>query len=1840
MKQLNLKAFSCAALALLVPIFAQAAGSVTLSTPVQSPSGASVSSGLPVTITVNATPVGGALINTVNLIYSHNNGTRQWWVTNAMTWVSGVVYSGVIPPLPTGTVSYRVSCRFNDVETTQTALAQYTVLDVPSIDSGRYMPFETLWANPVGTNYYFDVAAGRWLGSGLFTSTLLSNRPIGGENRTYLIRSIVGAYIQSPPLVGGVGTIYFTSRPRQPNQTQKIHVQVSTNGVPVESQWETVRILNYPRTDPSVNIATPVVLNRADIRCVRFVMTEDSPYDGTPAKTDGAVAFDNIVLSSPPADIRMEERLRNPGYPSRDQNVKMRCAVIDTNPNAPAVNHQVTVYYQWLQNESARPQAGGWLSTNMYPVGGGVFEGVIPQREPGFVHYYYRFAFDGYFYSRDPDGAPGTEPTNSENLSPNYWSDGDSLPGAPIYYSKYEVRSFRSEYGEVWLDAVPVQATVPMDLVGDESWQGITLVTGITNLNWHFIGLNRYTNNAPAYLAAPVIWGENDQSFANPPIGGTAEIDATNGIIAELEYEGFLLMRLNTVGRDYIAKRAVYQNFDQWLASKTEFEESLGLYAVLKYEEDFDAWADDGYTVDQSKGEPFQNDTPSATFSVYPVQTANGWVMQQGRVLAERKIDTKTTTLVNQALLLNGLGGGRVGNSGDSLTMGIEKMTYSMRASFNDRYAAIFTNDFSFAHGQQIETTFSAAQLSPEFPYISVMASYHPDAFLGASYYEIRFIQSNETVANQTDNWLTGEVWRWNAGSTTPTKIGATQTIGSGKLIVDKVVTIIISGTSPSVTIQVLVNGLTTRTYTDSASSRLTTGGTVGFLTHDAVPVIKSVSVKTYPALATLMTATDFDTPRLALWYLGGSRADGGGHRWSKVTHSDTTIRLTRQVPTQLVSIYKAVRRPGAPGPATEDLVLQHAGIVVNSLAYTPLTESIKQWNEGFVEIRYQSGDVDVAIDEPRLYPWRANTRSADNSENAEVLGVKYYDWTSKDQQYEWLKNKRGWAVLEGMVTNALSVRGNDVHLERSRANPSLDQALVSPVLTNGIGILNFVYTVSGGTAIYAVERTDEGVQQNWTTIATFTNTVGQTGTRYVAVRENFTGRIRIRMLATSNINAKLMIDDAEARDYPPRDDTTWQAYNVLVTDLQTNRLYSGQSCYLNNSATAGVGGTGVALSEHQPFVQTPSVGTGIGEIAFWYRSWSGTPTTLTLKVAPTPDTPDANWVLITNLTVSGTSYVYFNNPNIYDLDNHVLRVYSSTNGADRICIDNVLVTEPVRASFEIQSVRLDPAQPLVNAPVAVEVDIGRFLMNPKNVRVYLSYHAGSNDWGTANWWTPENTPTSRRLELLAIAPGSRTYRTPSGTPIPASFTIDSVVQYLAWGTHYEVDANASNPSMIVQGTAPFVNPAWYAPINLNSNYVTKGWSPYYFVYSCPPYSVWVNELNSALDGYEPVGDFVELIGPAQADISGWRIELSNYSLPPVVQDFCVITTPTLLNDKINGWGFFVWGDASVANVNQTFATVKYKNVPQHGGLRLIRSCGAVEQKLCFGTSARGNLQSLGYTYIGFDDGWDPVALAMRTSKANALVFADFYWPSSPSDFFSPGNVNVGESLGELAPPPTGYVLLTSVIGPHGLHDGVATTLISEQVTTGSSAGIPYAADPWYRIGTFKSNGATVADAIGLSNYLWQAASMTTDISNHVTFVAVNTYGENIPISWLAGWSEQAVAAGDGDPFSVDQEFLMNTDPTLTTTANLKVTAINFVGTTMQVTVKMERNTITPFNAGDINGMLYLQSRASLLSGTFEDVAGTAITGAVFNDGAGGDEHTYTFEGITNANLFYRAVIK
>ncbi len=249
----------------------------------------------------------------------------------------------------------------------------------------------------------------------------------------------------------------------------------------------------------------------------------------------------------------------------------------------------------------------------------------------------------------------------------------------------------------------------------------------------------------------------------------------------------------------------------------------------------------------------------------------------------------------------------------------------------------------------------------------------------------------------------------------------------------------------------------------------------------------------------------------------------------------------------------------------------------------------------------------------------------------------------------------------------------------------------------------------------------------------------------------------------------------------------------------------------------------------------------------------------------------------------------------------------------------------------------------------------------------------------------------------------------------------------------------------------------------------------------------------------------------------------------------------------------------------------------------------------------------------------------------------DFYWPANAGGAYTPGAVNDGERLADISTPPSGYVFLTSAIGPHGTHDGSYVPLISEQVDAGIGVQIPYAADPWHRIATFESNGQPVPAAVGASNYLWQVASIGTDISNHVTFAAVDTYGD-IPVGWLGQWSEQAVAVGDGDPFDVGTEYLLNTDPTLDTVAELRVTDVGFAGGALHVTVVLDRDNLSKL--GDINGTLWLQSRESLLSGAFEDVGSTAITGEQFNDGEGGDSYTYTFPDVTDDRRFYRAIIK
>lgn len=184
----------------------------------------------------------------------------------------------------------------------------YTYVDTPTVASGRYMPFSTTWTSDGGSNYHFDVDSGAWTGSGIYRSALGSRVPDGGSSPVYQLMSIQGAYIQSPPLQGGVGTIYYTSQMSLASHTGRVLIQVTTNDTPGSDDWETVKIVVYPRVDYiRYQNAEPAVVNRADVRFVRFFRSEASLYDDSPGKLNGAIALDNIAISKP------WERITNTG---------------------------------------------------------------------------------------------------------------------------------------------------------------------------------------------------------------------------------------------------------------------------------------------------------------------------------------------------------------------------------------------------------------------------------------------------------------------------------------------------------------------------------------------------------------------------------------------------------------------------------------------------------------------------------------------------------------------------------------------------------------------------------------------------------------------------------------------------------------------------------------------------------------------------------------------------------------------------------------------------------------------------------------------------------------------------------------------------------------------------------------------------------------------------------------------------------------------------------------------------------------------------------------------------------------------------------------------------------------------------------------------------------------------------------------------------------------------------------------------------------------------------------------------------------------------------------------
>jgi len=578
----------------------------------------------------------------------------------------------------------------------------------------------------------------------------------------------------------------------------------------------------------------------------------------------------------------------------------------------------------------------------------------------------------------------------------------------------------------------------------------------------------------------------------------------------------------------------------------------------------------------------------------------------------------------------------------------------------------------------------------------------------------------------------------------------------------------------------------------------------------------------------------------------------------------------------------------------------------------------------------------------------------------------------------------------------------------------------------------------------------------------------------YVAALTNMTGRFRVIVdPVASSANGVLYIDNLKATDYPDVGDTSWEAYNLLISTYDWNPeiKFDGaantdfRSATVNDSYTNNTP-LGVSYDTDEPFLQSPKIETGIGEVSFWYRRYPGATkpgkiylraakvetdfdnnpgAVITLGVAdlnPASGTYPSQVACLEDITnVTSDVWAYFS-VEFYKADYKILRFYGDTETGARTMLDNIIVTEPVRSSIDIESVELIPAIPLYTDDVGVRVNLANPRMNPGNIKVYLLYTVGTNQWGRENW-----SGSAASVELEKDPEDAYLFSATNAIP---KLPIDTVVQYSV-----KVTYEGTFPEDVYYGD-DFVNPTWYEPIDLNEQYAADGKSAYYYVFSVGTNVVFINEYLpyaysfGAYYGFDE--QYVELIGVDKGNVANWRLEHVKVESSTYQDDIWwtnVLKPGAKFESRFvsgsqeptgKGWGFFTLGCSGVNTSNINFGAVSpnpiivdqelfpsYLYLPDYtgftpgyesygmgvpGALCLRRSMGAYVHRVVWGDATTVNpLVERGYTYCGNRG-------TAATARRRAFMWADnadqinpaLAWVLLSSSLYSPGYYNDGQA--------------------------------------------------------------------------------------------------------------------------------------------------------------------------------------------------------------------------------------
>lgn len=1270
-------------------------------------------------------------------------------------------------------------------------------------------------------------------------------------------------------------------------------------------------------------------------------------------------------------------------------------------------------------------------------------------------------------------------------------------------------------------------------------------------------------------------------------------------------------------------------------------------------------------------------------------ETWKGWELSAARYSWERITNytaavinpvTKSPPYSNNVAQIKQGGGFQSTLDENSLAHGLGTISAVMRSAIGDNVKAVLdTNTYSWACSYQnsdwttnkalfIEASFEIPpQESPNnHYYVSVLFDYQNEK----NFYEVRYKRNDTNSGNAKDNRARVEIRRTING----TDAGlAGWDVSSDQVMNGSTVLLKIRHRRSAASQMQTHVGLMVGTHnywgsynaqnSDNSPGVLVNGGGVAICAYDCAPKVNYLKVygggtegKVYDAAKSSLAEAHDKTFDPAEWSLGSATRP----EW----YVDSDLALRRRIPEMTVDLYVK------PADATvqyhtSDLV---DTFTVNSLTFQNFSYPVHSPESKMFRFVVREADGNyIVLDKVSGSHWRAANRS--NSEQEGKHGdVECYKWTdASTQQTPWMRADNQmykWLILEGWAkTNNASGTFTAAAFQKSQAHPDLVQGLVSPIMTNGIGSVMFNYRVSGdgvssGKVVYAIEYTNPlGSADNpdfdgAVTEAVVTNTLGaasgNSGSKTFDINTNYCEnavggkinmRLRIRIIPEeTDPDVILWLDEVVVKDYPKAGDDTWEVYNGRIADAEAEPTvvygHAGKTLFLNNSQTSGLVPRTNPFTEKRPCVQSPKLDTGIGEIAFSYRALTSTAQgRFTVAISDDASLPDENWTEIATITVSDTSgYVSFDNMSIHKRDKYFVRIFSETNGYGRVCIDNILVAEPIDPTFEINSVKLTPNQPVLSTTnlVTIKASVANRRLNPRNIRLFASYNEGSNVWGVSNWcdWR-----TDTAVELFPDSTGTN-YSSAAETGLPQDVQNNGVVQYVVWG----FAENSPEGDRILEKEDCFTPPTGLPNLNeLFTNSIPGAtWSPYYFVMESPVGVVWFNEVwigRNNNEEYPNEGtpyEFIELAGQPGAKIGGWRIDVYSGTSPKLIYSLNI--NP---GSKLGNNGIWVIGDEGTPNVNQV-AVINDKTAQPGPGngtremfggfpreLVLVRnnetiecavyarnSGGAVspgtfpyggEQdgipSVYISNPAKGTAAEtgLGYSYAlmnqPFDLGED-YDETQNTAWTSGFYGTTWYWtagmpsPGEPNWSQRPdGSGRAYQTLPGGGVVPASLRLVSKIIGAaFGTQNGVVTDIDIDVESVGSTS-IVYVANSWYKINALVSDNSEVGAASGATAYTFSisANSMSGDVTNYVYFTektaadyASNPEGTRWTkaiLDWFRanGWSEGDIAADDGDGWTVWDEFLLNTNPTLHTEVDCRTSSFAIADDAATLGLYLER---------------------------------------------------------------------